>query len=356
METNSKTAFYERRSGEIIPDAPSSIARLQLSEAVPLDTPLAVHLFPIYACNLRCEFCIWALNEQRRGYLSDVKVMTYATYCKTIDGLKEFPCKLGLWRIAGVGEPLMHPKIDKFVRYAVNSGSIERVEIVTNATLLTHELSDKLIDAGLAKLRVSIQGNSADTYKKYTKQRINYDALVENLAYYYNQRGNSKLYVKVMSYMLEDENAAEQFIKQFEPICDALQIEHLTPVVNGIDFDELAGGKKLNSRQTGGAFDDVAVCALPFYMLQLNPDGKVFPCCSFRVPQSLGNVHQESIYSIWNGRKLYDFRMKMLAAGAAGMSGICTDCNYFKFIMQQLDILDGHEKIIKQRITNVFYA
>jgi MoaA/NifB/PqqE/SkfB family radical SAM enzyme len=285
---SSKAAFYERQAGEIIPHAPSSLPRLQLSEAVPLDTPLAVEITPVHACNLRCEYCIWALEEKNRGYLSDAGLMPHDIYCQAIDGLKEFPRKLALCRIAGAGEPLMHPEIDKLVRYAVDYGGIERVEIVTNAILLTRELSDKLIDAGLTRLRVSIQGNTAEAYEKHSKRAIDYDKFTDNLEYYYKRRGGSKLYVKVMDYMLEDEEDVQRFIQRFEPISDALQIEHIAPFVKGIDYRKLTGGQALNKRQVGGEIHDVAVCALPFYMLMVKPDGNVFPCCAAQPPPPPG--------------------------------------------------------------------
>lgn len=343
--------FYERQSGEIIADAPSGIERKDLKSVIPLDVPFAVHLFPVYACNLRCEFCIWTLDEKDRGYLSDVKVMPFDLYKRAIDGLKDFPSKLGLWRIAGVGEPLMHPQIVEMVEYAAQSEMIDRVEIVTNGTLLTPELSEGLINAGLTRLRVSVEGNSAHDYERYAKKKWDYESLVQNLEYYYKNRKCSKLYVKVMDYMLENKASAKEFVDRFEPISDALQIEHLTPVIKGIDFEELAGNStELNIRQTGGVFEDVSVCALPFYMLQLNPDGKVFPCCSFRVPDLIGRVQEESMAAIWNGPRMKAFRIKMLETGAAGMGGICTDCNYYKYIMQDSDVLDGHEASIKSRL------
>jgi radical SAM protein with 4Fe4S-binding SPASM domain len=359
MIKNSKINFYERQSGdEVILDAPSSSPRLQLAEAIPLATPLTVMIFPIYACNLRCEFCTFAFDEIKSGYPSDIKVMSYDTYCKAIDGLNEFPHKLKLLNICGFGEPLLHPNIDQLVSYAVNSGSIERVEMVTNATLLTQELSDKLIDAGLTKLRVSIYGYGDDDYEKFAKRRINFDNFVENLEYYYKRRGSSKLYVKIMDYMVEDEGAAERFIDRFEPISDALQIEHLIPSFKGVDYDQCVRGKVFNTRLAGGKFlENVSVCAAPFYMLHVYPDGKISPCYSFDFPKHkfLGNIHEESMYSIWNGKKLYDFCMKMLVGKSSGASGIC-NCILFKFCMQYSDILDGHEEDLKQRLTKAFYS
>ena len=75
-------------------------------------------------------------------------------------------------------------------------------------------------------------------------------------------------------------------------------------------------------------------------MLQLNPDGKIFPCCSFRVPEPLANINEKSLYDVWNSDTLRNFQLNMLDAGAVGMGGICEKCNYFKYIMIILSTRD----------------
>ena len=346
--------YYERQNLEIIEGAPSSEPRQKLSESLPLDTPLAMHLFPVYACNMRCEFCLLAQTEAERGYVSDVKTMPIELFRKIVDDLGSFPRKLKLMRIAGVGEPLLHRDIGEFVRYATESGYIERVEIVTNGSLLRPSLSDELIRAGLSKLRVSVEGLSAEDYYAHAKVKIDFDAFVRNLAYYYEHRGASKLYIKILDYMLKGAVDAERFIDIFRPVADAIQIEHLTPVVKGLDFTQMMSPERLSSRQTGGRSDDVNICALPYYMLQVNPDGKVFPCPSFRVPAPLGDMRSESLSSIWSGDVRSRFLLKMLE-GAVDMEGVCSDCNYYKYIMQDEDVLDGNTSELRRRYEAIRY-
>ena len=348
MPDGKKIEYYERQNRETIEGAPSSVPRLKLSESLPLDTPLAMHLFPVYACNMRCEFCLLAQAEAERGYVSDVKTMSIELFRKVVDDLGAFPRKMNLMRIAGVGEPLLHRDIGGLVRYATESGHIERVEIVTNASLLTPTISDELIGAGLSKLRVSVEGLSTKDYLAHAKVKIDFEAFVGNLAYFYEHRGTSKLYIKILDYMLKGPADAERFIELFRPIADAIQIEHLTPVVKGLDFTRLMNAVWLSSRQTGGRSEDVKVCALPYYMLQINPDGKVFSCPSFRVPAPLGDVRSESLSGIWNGCVRSRFLLKMLD-GAASIGGVCSDCNYYKYIMQDEDVLDGCEAELRKR-------
>ena len=56
--------------------------------------------------------------------------------------------------LVGLGEPLMHPKIVDFVAKASSQG--RRVGLVTNAMRLDNNLSQDLIDAGLASIAFSL--------------------------------------------------------------------------------------------------------------------------------------------------------------------------------------------------------
>jgi MoaA/NifB/PqqE/SkfB family radical SAM enzyme len=62
----------------------------------------------------------------------------------------------------GFGEPLAHPNIVEMVRQAKALGS--PVELITNGTLLTEEMSRRLIAAGLDMLWVSLDGATPESY------------------------------------------------------------------------------------------------------------------------------------------------------------------------------------------------
>ena len=49
---------------------------------------------------------------------------------------------------------------------------------------------------------------------------------VENITYLYNNKKDMKIYLKIMDYMVEDEERKEFFYKTFEPIVDHIGIEN----------------------------------------------------------------------------------------------------------------------------------
>ena len=51
--------------------------RRRLAEVIPLDTPYAIAMFPIYACNFKCSYCIHpyvtTIEKQIQAEYPDVK-------------------------------------------------------------------------------------------------------------------------------------------------------------------------------------------------------------------------------------------------------------------------------------------
>ncbi len=91
--------------------------RIKLAEVLPLSTPLVVQIFPIYACNFKCNYCIFQLDKNERGFISDKAVMNFNLYKKVIKELSLFPNKIKVLRFVGIGEPLLHKNIVDMIKY-----------------------------------------------------------------------------------------------------------------------------------------------------------------------------------------------------------------------------------------------
>ena len=106
------------------------------------------------ACNNRCVFCLDGMPKREDRSYMKFEVMK---------------AELERWHSAGHrsvgflgGEPTTYPKIVQSVAYAKNLG-FERIAIATNATKLRlHRFTDKLIDAGLTRVTISMHGHTAE--------------------------------------------------------------------------------------------------------------------------------------------------------------------------------------------------
>lgn len=323
-------------------------AREALREVLPLETPYLIQMFPASGCNFRCGFCLHALDREKQGHLSDVPFMDMGLYRKCIDDMRAFSQPLKMLRFAAIGEPLLHPRIAEMVAYAKEAGVAQSVDIVTNGSLLTPELSDALIDAGLDRLRISVEGLSAEDYRENAGASVDFDRFVEQLRYFYEHCGHTQVYIKIIDYMVQTPERRERFFELFRPICHTIAIEHLTPTVAEIDYDALSGGMETDKPQNGEVLLEAEVCPQGFYMMQINPDGKVVPCCSMRYPAILGDASRESVPEIWNGESFNRFRLRMLESREAA-GAVCRACTLYRYDLHPEDVLDGVRETLKSK-------
>lgn len=332
---------------KIITGITPSGRRTILGDVLPLATPFLVQIFPVYACNFQCGYCLHALPRKQHGYISNKPFMDMELYRQCIDDMQHFKSKLKMLRFAGIGEPLLHKNIADMVAYAKEKAVAESVEIVTNGALLTDKLSLALIQAGLDKLRISVQGISTEKYREISQAAIDMDEFVGKLSFFYQNRGNTKIYIKIIDCSLADKNEEVQFFKMFEDVCDSIAIEHLTPTVKGIDYTNLSGGKALRTTQSGNPLLDTSICPQPFYMMQINPDGAVVPCCSMAYPVVFREENM-TVPEIWNSKTFSLFRRKLLD-GAENMGGVCSSCSLYKYGLFPEDMLEPYADRLKNQ-------
>ena len=126
-----------------------------LSLRTPVTRLRKVYIEPTNKCNLECRTCIRNIWEEPLGEMSS------ATFARIVEGLGSFSPPPTIF-FGGLGEPLSHPHIVEMVEQAKALGS--PVELITNGTLLTKDLSEKLIEAGIDCLWVSLDGATPESY------------------------------------------------------------------------------------------------------------------------------------------------------------------------------------------------
>jgi radical SAM protein with 4Fe4S-binding SPASM domain len=313
--------------------------RTVLAEILPLDTPLVVQFFPIYACNFKCSYCIFSIPLNRRHFISDNVVMDFNLFKKCIDDIALFPNRIKVLRFVGIGEPLLHKEISGMVRYAIEKGVANTVEILTNGSLLSPKLSDSLISAGLSRLVVSLQGTGEATYKEICGANIDFEQFVANLKYFYENKIDTQMYLKIVDCGLKNKEDEQIFYKIFGNICDTIAIEHAVPIHSGVSYGTILNKKGCDVTQFGLPVTEVEICPQSFFTLQINPDGKVVPCYSFEYPMIMGDCNKETVVEIWNGIKFQNFRRKTLD-GSKTASETCAKCNIIKYRLFPEDVLN----------------
>ncbi len=117
------------------------------------DHPLLAHIIPIRRCNLACEYC----NE----FDDFSKPVPTETMFQRVDKLAELGTSV--ITISG-GEPLLHPELDDIIRRIRKRGMV--AGLITNGYLLVAERIERLNDAGLEWLQISIDNVTPDDVSK----------------------------------------------------------------------------------------------------------------------------------------------------------------------------------------------
>lgn len=322
--------------------------RNNLAEALPLSTPFVVQFFPVYACNFTCDYCHHSIPKEQRKFVTDWPIMEYGLFTKCIDELKEFPEKVRTLRFVGMGEPLLHKDILRMVEYAKSKDVANTIEIITNGSLLTNKMSDGLIKAGLDRLVISVQGTSAEKYKRICKIDLDFEQFVENIRYFYENKTKTQMYLKVVDIALEDAQDKQRYFDVFGDICDTIGIENTVPIFPDVVLNNALVEKETQKTQFGLPVKHVKVCPQPFYTMQINPDGKIVGCYAVYYPRILDDCNHKSLQDIWNGEGYNRFRRQMLE-GRANVCQFCEDCRINDYRIFPEDDISGYTEELKNK-------
>ncbi len=321
--------------------------RTPLAEVLPLATPFVVQIFPIYACNFRCNYCFHSVPVKERGFVADWPVMKFDLYKKCVDELAGFAEPLKVLRFVGMGEPLLHKEIAAMIGYAVERKVARKVELLTNGSLLTPEMSDELIAAGLSRLVISVQGLSTAKYRQISHVDLDFVRYVENIAYFYRHKTDTDVYIKVVDHALDATETPERFYEIFGEVCDSMAVETAVPIMPGVDYDKVLEDPAGSRTQFGLDLAPISVCPQPFFTMQVNPDGKVVPCYQIDYPEIMGDVNRETMQEIWNGATYKRFRLAMLD-GREQVGAVCDRCNFIKYRLFPEDDLQSVATRLKE--------
>ena len=211
-------------------------------------------IFVTERCNMNCQFC-----SARKNGLN----ISFDNFKKYVDNWVNY----GITHINITGgEPLLHPDIDIFLKYAYSLGM--KVALFTNATYLSETMYQKL-SPYLKWLAVSIDGNDHDNYllgrgenqmthtiatlKKIRKDFPNVLIRVATIVTSLNEEGIYEL----GSYMLKNNFIPDLWrIKQLIPVRRAIE-NWDTLAVSEASYQQVANkirslfGTKINVRING---------------------------------------------------------------------------------------------------------
>jgi len=204
-------------------------------------------------CNLRCSFCPNSNHE--RGLQKNEKQMDKEVFMKIIDELAEIEYR-GKVALYSYGEPCTDNRLPELIQYAKQKLPNSFVEINSNGFLLTVELYQTLVRAGIDKIYVS----------QYT------DKMPSSV-------------VKVY-----------EFLKENPEFPDRIQYR----IFNAETYPLLSNrGGEIEMEQSVNY--ERPICGYPHHAQTIDWEGNWVLCCNdYHSSIKFGNLGKETIMQVWN--------------------------------------------------------
>jgi radical SAM protein with 4Fe4S-binding SPASM domain len=288
---------------------------------VPL--PWALSIEPNNSCNLSCVACPVGNNSLIRetGFM-DLKLFN--------DIILQTRKHLIYLNLYFQGESLLHPQIGEMIEIA-NKNNIYTC-LSTNGQLIAKNI-DKIVNTGLDKLIISIDGLNEETYQIYRKGgKLKYvtDGIEELIKYKNNNRKKAP-YIELQFIVMKHNQNEINKLKKFKKITGAdairlksMQIYSLQDKTMITDIDKYSRYKVTN---LGIEIKNKLKnhCYRMWSSAVITWDGKVLPCCFDKnANHIMGNTKTTRFNEIWHNKAYNDFRNN-ISTNRKGIS-MCNNC------------------------------
>lgn len=320
--------------------------RTRLEEVIPLSTPMVLFVDPASTCNFRCKFCPTGNPKLIKETGRWQGLMDFSLYKKIIDDLKEFDMPLKVLRLYKEGEPLLNNRFADMVRYAKESGVVPYIDTTTNGYLLEPERIKPILDAGLDRINISIDGMSDKQFLDFTGVKVDFKKYVEGIRNLYEMKGNCEICVKIAGDFLTEEEKT-LFYDTFGDYSDRIFIENVAPCWPEFDVKD-----SLDVDMAKGIYDqpinEVNTCPYIFYSMSVNSDGSVSLCfLDWARKLLIGDVRKQSLKEIWEGEALFQYQIDNLR-GKRKENPVCGQCGQLSHCLP--DNIDPYVEAIAGRL------
>lgn len=325
--------------------------RVLLQDVIPLNTPFLIYVDPSSLCNFKCKFCPTGHKDLIKESTYKRNTLDFELFKKFILGLGEFETPLKVLRMNKIGEPLLNKNLIQMIKFAKNSGFVEYIDLATNGSLFSKELMQELVSSGLDRLNISVEGINKQHYLENALVHFDFEHFVDNIKWLYANKNECEITIKIPGNYLNDEQKKE-FLDTFGNYCDSIFIEELAPIWPQFDLEQRAEVKIQSDKgQYQQVLTNKDICSFIFYSLAVNSDGTVSACCpDWDQKLIVGDLHNESIYEIWNSEKLKALQFQHLN-GHRCKNEVCNNCGHLMYA--QVDNLDPYREQILNNLKKV---
>lgn len=286
--------------------------------------PFLISLEPAAICNLACPQCPTGAGDVTRNK----SILNLETFKDIVDETAGTTAILNLYH---QGEPLMHTSFSEMVKYA----SDRNVYTVTstNGQLLSKEVCESLVEAGLDRIIICLDGLDQESYTKY-RQGGDFNKVIEGIGLLSEARQAKKKPVIIVQFLVFKHN--EDQVHEIRKLGKRLGADRVMIKSSQIEYPESIHEwmpvQKKYRRYRKNSHGDWELtsrlknrCRRLWYTTVITTDGQIVPCCFDKlVKYPMGSYKTGSFHQIWKNQEYNDFRRRVLFNRKA--IGICTNC------------------------------
>jgi radical SAM protein with 4Fe4S-binding SPASM domain len=296
-------------------------------------------------CNIRCIMC-QAYNSLP---VNAVKFLDYDVFTSRTSG------ELGKWeciQLGNVAEATIHPRFADILRYVRAEAPGSTIYIVTNGKTL-QKFAPLINELGNCLVQISMDSVRKDVHE-YIREGSKFDRAMENIAMLDTRRTRVRMAFTLMksnigdyAEMLEFCRARDYELSAFPMIVRAekgvvpfnLLKESLWFSREALqqwlrDFYGIQYGKIIGTASGAAQGADEFTCNAHYSDLSMDALGIVHLCGKL----TLGDLHRETLKSLWQGEVAEDFRRQVETG-----RGPCMTCDYRqRCLSPSMALIDNH--------------
>lgn len=289
--------------------------------------PFALSIEPTTACNLGCPACPSGLKAFTRP-TGKLDLQEHAQWLRQV---KKTVFYINYYF---QGEPFLHPQFLTLIQAAKQ----ERIYTATstNAHFIDQKKATAIVQSGLDRLIISIDGLTQATYESY-RVHGQLDKVIEasKALTAAKKELNSTTPYLIFQFLVVKAN--EQQIDAVQQLADEIGIDEVrfktAQVYDYVNGNELIPENEAYSRyirQKDGSYRVKYIggnhCWRMWSSSVITWDGKLVPCCFDKdALHTLGSLKTHSLEEIWNNDRYRQFREAVLTDRNA--IDICTNCS-----------------------------
>ncbi|MGV8121188.1 MAG: radical SAM/SPASM domain-containing protein [Candidatus Xenobiia bacterium LiM19] len=264
--------------------------------------PQNVIVETIFGCNSSCIMCPINMPTDRSKGLMDEN-----TFKAAIDGLARYADLIAQIDLFGVGEPFLDVNIDNRVRYAKKRG-FRDVGFATNADLMTVELAERVFEAGLDTIMISLDGMTREVHESI-RLNTSFPRIVSNVKSAIALRDKNCYKTKfVMRFIRQPKNLHEwdSYREYWTPFLSREKGD----LIIGYDMHTWGGEISIDKSPDWSSVPDGLACHHLFDRLIILNDGSVPVCCSdmHSGRSILGNIKDSDPVEVFNNSRMQKMR------------------------------------------------